>query len=154
MKQYVIDTSIFVSYLRYRPIRTYLENEYALFSSETDTLISQVTIGELRALALEQKWGSNRRSILRALLQYVVVLDFTPPGLFDIYADLDAEAETKHPTRPRSGSSNTIGKDDLWIAATAVATGSPLLTADRDFLLFDSEFLPVHYIDRTLDVER
>ena len=148
MNSCVLDASVFVSYLRHRPTRSLLLNELQLFQPVTRSLISPVTIGELRALSLKQNWGEKRWEILSKLLSSVLVIDLNQELLFDAYAELDAYAENKHPDRVRAGSSNTVGKNDLWIAATALATNATLLTADKDFQIFDPEFFSVHYIGK------
>ena len=40
-----------------------------------------------------------------------------------------------------------MGKNDLWIAATASVLKAILFTTDRDFDHLDGEFLEVIYID-------
>lgn len=40
-----------------------------------------------------------------------------------------------------------MGKNDLWIAATAFASNATLLTADRDFLHLNQAFIPVKFYD-------
>ncbi len=42
-----------------------------------------------------------------------------------------------------------MGKNDLWIAATANATGALLLTTDKDFDHLDGAFLNRVWIDPT-----
>ena len=42
-----------------------------------------------------------------------------------------------------------MGKNDLWIAATAMATGATLLTTDKDFDHLDPTFLTRDWIDPT-----
>jgi predicted nucleic acid-binding protein len=46
----------------------------------------------------------------------------------------------------QSGHQN-MGKNDVWIAATAIVTGLPLLTADKDFNHLDGNLLEVCYFD-------
>jgi hypothetical protein len=40
-----------------------------------------------------------------------------------------------------------MGKNDVWIAATALHTGLPLLTTDKDFLFLDNNPLKVFWIN-------
>jgi predicted nucleic acid-binding protein len=66
---------------------------------------------------------------------------FTPiplnaAGLIQAYADLDAYSRTV---------GRRMGKNDLWIAATARVTGAKLLTADADF-----DHLTPAFLDRDL----
>jgi len=44
-------------------------------------------------------------------------------------------------------SSRNMGKNDLWIAATASAFDMVLITTDRDFEHLDNTFLKLKYID-------
>ena len=48
---------------------------------------------------------------------------------------MDAYSKHKDPVRkyPKGYSSITVGKNDLWIAATAYVTNSKLVTTDNDF---------------------
>ena len=41
-----------------------------------------------------------------------------------------------------------MGKNDLWIAATAYVTGSKLITSDKDFDHLDGEYFEVLYFER------
>ncbi len=43
-----------------------------------------------------------------------------------------------------------MGKNDLWIAATASVLNAKLLTTDHDFDHLDSIFLTVVYVDQKL----
>jgi tRNA(fMet)-specific endonuclease VapC len=58
--------------------------------------------------------------------------------VLDRYAQIDAHLK-------KSG--RTLGKNDVWIAATAAATGALLLTNDKDFDPLDSLFLKHVYVD-------
>lgn len=40
-----------------------------------------------------------------------------------------------------------MGKNDIWIAATALQTKLPLLTTDKDFRFLDESLLQVFWID-------
>ena len=43
-----------------------------------------------------------------------------------------------------------MGKNDVWIAATAMATDSKLITSDSDFDHLDGEFFDVLHIDQIM----
>lgn len=59
-------------------------------------------------------------------------------GVLRTYAEIDALLE-------RAG--HSIGQNDLWIAATAIAAEAHLLTADRDFDPLHSGYLQRTWID-------
>lgn len=44
-----------------------------------------------------------------------------------------------------------MGKNDLWIAATASAIDATLITSDKDFDHLDGNYLTVGYYDSTLE---
>jgi predicted nucleic acid-binding protein len=49
----------------------------------------------------------------------------------------------KHPTKPLSTSARKMGKNDLWIAATASLLNASLITTDADFDHLNDVFLNV-----------
>ena len=54
----------------------------------------------------------------------------------DAYVNIDAFSQGKTPApngQPLNNSSRNMGKNDLWIAATAYAMNAELLTTDGDF---------------------
>jgi tRNA(fMet)-specific endonuclease VapC len=63
--------------------------------------------------------------------------------LVETYAVIDAHFQKK---------GQPLGKNDLWIAATATATGARLLTTDRDFDALDPLFLSRDWIDPSADL--
>jgi len=63
------------------------------------------------------------------------------------YADIDNFSLGKLPNRPSPSSAIKMGKNDLWIAATAVVENAELITTEKDFIHLDGEFLTVHYVD-------
>ena len=42
-----------------------------------------------------------------------------------------------------------MGKNDVWIAATALFAGLPLLTTDKDFRFLDNNPIRVMWVDPT-----
>lgn len=65
------------------------------------------------------------------------------------YVEIDAYSQGKDKNRiyPSNFSARNMGKNDLWIAATAAVTSSTLLTTDKDFDHLDTVFIPVIRID-------
>lgn len=61
------------------------------------------------------------------------------PPVIEAYAAIDAHFQ-------RQGRS--VGKNDLWIAATAVTTGAVLLTTDHDFDDMDPLFLTREWVNQ------
>jgi predicted nucleic acid-binding protein len=48
------------------------------------------------------------------------------------------------------GGARTLSKNDLWIAATAMAAKAAIVTSDKDFLFLNPDPCLVHYVDPTL----
>jgi len=74
------------------------------------------------------------------LLGYLVRVGIDSPDVLSAYAIIDADSR-------RSGIK--MGKNDLWIAATAHVTGATLLTTDRDFDHLEPAFLTCERITMT-----
>ena len=62
------------------------------------------------------------------------------------YAEIDAFSQGKLKDRPLSISARNMGKNDLWIAATASILNATLLTTDLDFNHLHNVFLNLECI--------
>lgn len=96
--------------------------------------ISIITIGELKALATKRKWGYQRRLTLEKIIGEIPVFGIEL-SLTDVYATVDAysQGELISDPLPLGTSSRNMGKNDIWIAATALFYDAELHTADNDF---------------------
>jgi tRNA(fMet)-specific endonuclease VapC len=74
------------------------------------------------------------------------VLDINVPEIIDRYVEIDCYSKGKHLTRASNFSAIKMGKNDLWIAATASVYECKLLTMDWDFGHLRDEFVDVVYI--------
>jgi predicted nucleic acid-binding protein len=103
----LVDTGVFsASISRRRRVR--FESQVGLMAGH-QIFLAAVTVAELRYGALVAGWGEQRR---RRLEQSVAATTVVPV--------IDALHEPVH-------------ANDLWIAASAVHIGAPLLTADAVF---------------------
>ena len=116
------------------------------FSSHRN-FISVVTLGELHALGLRNGWGAKRIAQIEYLKDDFVVLDINIDDLIYRYAEIDAFSQGKHPMISLGMSSRTMGKNDLWIAATASIFSLTLITTDMDFNHLASIFVDLESID-------
>jgi tRNA(fMet)-specific endonuclease VapC len=110
-----------------------------------DEYISVVTHAEIRSLAYQLNWPDARIKKLEYLLSQFIVTDINNlEPLIKKYAEIDAYGLRKHQAlKPKHRGSITMGKNDLWIAATAAVLGIQLLTTDRDFDHLHNVFLDV-----------
>jgi predicted nucleic acid-binding protein len=95
-----------------------------------------VTHAELWVLIDRNKWGDDRKALVEKALQDFVTVDISGSPIVFAYR----RVETASVGKP-------MGKNDVWIAATAMMTGLPLITTDKDFNHLNGNLLEVHYID-------
>lgn len=135
---YLLDTNVLVHYVRASNVWEQVRSKYQPLLIEPRPVISVVTVGELRSLALQWKWGNKKLDHLEYALGFFRVLTIQDPDVIRAYATLDAYCESL---------GQSLGKNDVWIAATAVATGACLLTTDRDFDRLAPQFLTREWIN-------
>lgn len=124
MPLYLLDTNILLAYVRRGDLFQRIEAAYALTSAVSVSGISIVTEGEIRALADEFSWGKAKREVMETLLAGLTVHPLPFANVIENYVEV-AEYSRK--------AGRVLGKNDLWIAATAKTTGATLLTTDKDF---------------------
>lgn len=132
----LLDTNVVVQLVRWNEVGQRIDRTFGLLAREEKAMISVVTVGECHALAAYRGWGPDRRNVLNALHELVIV-DIRNGKVLAAYAEIDAYLK-------KNG--KTVGNNDVWIAATARAAGALLLTTDRDFEPLDPTFLRHHYI--------
>jgi tRNA(fMet)-specific endonuclease VapC len=135
---YELDTNILVHYVRRDELGQYIEATYSLLLIPVPPLISIVTEGEIRAFALKFGWGPQKLEQLEFLLTCVSRVSLDEPGIIAAYAAIDVYSESV---------GIAMGKNDIWIAATAHVTGAQLLTTDLDFEHLHPNFLTRDWID-------
>lgn len=135
---WLLDTSILVNVLRGTPLGRHLVEAQQLRARPVALLPSVVSVGELLSLGLQLGWGENKLALMRELLSEVVVVDIHNDVVLNTYAEIDAWCR-------QNGFSP--GKNDLWIAACAVAADATLLTADKDFDPLHERFLQRMFYD-------
>jgi len=122
---FLLYTNIFLHYIRGDALSRQIEARYGLLSALPVPLLSVVCEGEIRALAEEFGWGEAKRRALEGLLGYFNVVPLLPfTDIIENYVEV-SEFSRK--------AGRVLGKNDLWIAATAKTTGATLLTTDKDF---------------------
>ena len=130
--RYLLDTNILVHFVRQDAVWNRIRAEYNLFAVEPTQLISVVTVGELRSLAVQHRWGKTKLDQMAFALGYFERIPVVADRLTEIYAVTDSTM---------AGRGHFLGKNDLWIAATAALTGATLMTTDGDFDPLVPEFL-------------
>lgn len=146
--KYVLDTNIILFYLKDGNTKEFIEDNYGPFSKENDSIISIVTVAEIKSIGKKNGWGSRRIKVVEKILDRLVVVDISYGELLDHYAEIDAYSQGKlFNGEKKKFTSKNMGKNDLWIAATTVLTNAKLLTSDKDFQHLDGEYFDVILIE-------
>jgi len=147
MARYILDTNIILGYLRRAPYAEVVEKTYAPFTPPNIAAISVVSRGELISLGYKHKWGSEKKEKLGEVLRKIPQVDINTDRIMQMYGEIDAFSQGYHPTKTLTMTARNMGKNDLWIAATAAVTNTVLLTTDSDFDHLDKVFFSVIKID-------
>lgn len=150
MRKFLLDTGIVLGYARSAGYAEDVDKKFDIFANTP--LVSVVSKGEIYALAIQRNWGSNKLKLLDELLRKLPVVDINDDQLIKRYAEIDAYSLGKNSAKPlpKGHTARPMGKNDLWIAATASVVKAALLTTDHDFDHLNTTFLEVVYIDPKL----
>jgi predicted nucleic acid-binding protein len=115
---------------------------------EPNIIISVVTKAEMESFALQNQWGTKKTEKLEKLLENITVIDINQSDntLLSKYSQVDSFSKGKGVDKEGvklSGSARKMGKNDLWIAATASALDISLITTDGDFDHLNKAFIDV-----------
>lgn len=109
--------------------------------------ISFVNVAEIQSIAYRKGWNEVKSGRLEAFLNLVRVIEVSDI-LLPSYVGIDAYSQRNHPEyahypfrTPRN-----MGKNDLWIAATASLLNLELVTTDGDFDHLQDIFLHLRKI--------
>ncbi len=115
--------------------------------NKQEVFVSVASIAELKSLALRNNWGARRLKAIDEILVEMTVIEITE-NLLNTYAEIDAYSQRRNPryvdypfATPRN-----MGKNDLWISATASLLGLKLVTTDADFNHLHEVFIEVQVL--------
>ncbi|MFK7932148.1 MAG: PIN domain-containing protein [Saprospiraceae bacterium] len=118
-----------------------------MFVTDNNLAISIVSIAEINSIIHQFRIGDKRRAGIDKILENTTRLDISYDKILEKYEEIDAFSQGRHKTRKSNFSAINMGKNDLWIAATASAFDITLVTTDRDFNHLEGEFLKLKFID-------
>jgi tRNA(fMet)-specific endonuclease VapC len=136
---YLIDTNVVIALVRNNDLGKYLEKTYQ-FSRRLGLFTSVVVLGEAAALALKLRWNEFKQRRLSKVLDLPRHLNIFEPNVLQNYAEIDAYSESI---------GKKMGKNDLWIAATAKRYDLSLLTTDKDFDHLHPKHIDLIWVDPT-----
>ena len=148
MRRFVLDTNIIVFYVRGHEVYKKAEAQCELTAPDAFPIISAVTKGEMLSFGEQNNWGEQKMALLNKTLDtfYVVDIIGSDDQMMHAYTEIDAYSQGRLSRLPSSFSARNMGKNDLWIAATAHVTGATLVTTDSDFDHLDGVFINVEKI--------
>lgn len=126
-QSYVLDTSALLNLIRGKELGRQIDEAYGLRGAIYRQTISIVTHGELRALAERNNWGTPKADALSAALDQLITVNL------DTQAIVNAYVRVANACRNAATGERKMGHNDMWIAATALLSGLPLITTDKDF---------------------
>ena len=124
---FLLDTTVLLHWTRASRQAQAIVQRFHLAESSLRPLACEVSVGEMLAFSRSLGWGPQKRERLAEIERQLVVVDISDRRVMEAFADLSTVAQ-------RLGWSLFHGKNDLWVAAAAKATGAHLLSMDKDFL--------------------
>ena len=123
--QYLLDTNILLAYVRWQALAQSIEATYQIGTRQPLPIISIVSEGEIRVLAAQNRWGAFKlRMLEEKILDFLTVVPLPYKDVIAAYVEID-DYSRRH--------GRVMGKNDVWIAATARVTEATILTTDKDF---------------------
>lgn len=138
MKNIVIDTCVFIHVVRDTITGRKCLDEIEKYDPAANIIISVVTKSELESFIVQNNWSNPKIEKLNKILGEITYIDISSADqlLIDSYKKIDAFSKRKFEDKSGNllkGSAKKMGKNDLWIAATAYSLDIPLITTDSDF---------------------
>jgi len=140
---YLLDTNILLVYVRADQVARAIEKDLKLMTGNHNLTTSIVSVGEIKSIAIKNKWGNRKIKRLEDLLENFLVADINVEEIVDRYAEVDAYSQGKLPGEKVDFSSRNMGKNDLWIAATGSVLKMVLITTDGDFDHLGGKYLKI-----------
>lgn len=143
---YLIDTNILVIYSRDNEIAKKIETEYQIFNRNNRLAISTISLGEINAITKKLQLDKRRKSKISEIVENLNEFNINVREVIERYGDIDAYSQGKIGANQGEFSARNMGKNDIWIAATASVFGLTLITTDKDFDHLNEVYLSVKYI--------
>jgi predicted nucleic acid-binding protein len=146
---YVLDTNILLGYLRGETfIKDFFERNF-INETTNSLIISAVSAGELLSLAKQRNWSATKYQQLQSFVEQFLIIPIESKDLLEKYAEIDAYSQGKLQGKPLplGVSARNMGKNDLWISATASLIGATLITTDKDFLHLSGVYVELYFLE-------
>jgi tRNA(fMet)-specific endonuclease VapC len=142
---YVLDTSALLNLIRGKELGEQIDKAFGLRAAIYRHTVSIVTHGELLILAERNGWGSEKRGALSRALDSLITVNIDNQEIVRAYVQVEKAC------RETSGGERMMGQNDMWIAATALLCGPPVITTDADFNHLRGRLIEVHWVNPRLN---
>ena len=150
--KYVLDTNTLIHIVRNSDVWKQIEAIYNPFDANNQVFISFVSVAEILSIAKRVGWGEPKMNQLKLLLNELEIVAISAEVtdlLLQSYVEIDAYSQGKNQILlPKDMSARNMGKNDIWIAATAHALQATLITTDKDFSHLHNVFFEVALIQQ------
>jgi tRNA(fMet)-specific endonuclease VapC len=146
---YVLDTNILLGYLRGETFIKEFFEKFSVNEVNNSLIISAVSVGELLSLAKQRNWSATKYQQLQSFIEQFLIIPIESKDLLEKYAEIDAYSQGKLQGKPLpfGVSARNMGKNDLWISATASLIGATLMTTDKDFLHLSGVYIELCFLE-------
>jgi tRNA(fMet)-specific endonuclease VapC len=141
-KSLLYDTGILIYIVRDTSIE---ENVRKIVNPDClEEFISVVNKAEALSIANKNAWGKTKISKLNKLFQDITIVDISDDSIINKYVEIDVFSQKQRGSK-KEDSPRNMGKNDLWIAATASCLDFELITTDKDYDHLQNNFLERSY---------
>lgn len=137
---YLWDTNILVHYIRNSDKYNDWKTRFHFFEEGNNVFLSVINIGEIESLAYQLNWGASRRQRLQEIIEQIQLIGIYEQ-IIHAYAEIDAFSQGKLAGRPLGLSARSMGKNDIWLAATAHIGQFKFITTDNDFNHLNHQYI-------------
>lgn len=151
--RYLLDTNVLIHLIRDSKTWNYIDINFEPLSyPKNEPYICFASVAEMISLATRLDWKEKKMNKLISILSEIPIVGVSgnvEDSLIKTYSLIDnySQGKLKELPLPNGVSSRNMGKNDIWIAATAHAINATLLTTDKDFLHLDTIFCKVCIIE-------
>jgi tRNA(fMet)-specific endonuclease VapC len=105
---FLLDTNVLLHFLRGK--RAFYADNFPIDDVDSRLIISAVSIGEIRSIALRNKWGARKLNEIEILTRALFVVEIHNDAIHNRYAEIDTFSQGKFAEKPLSMSARNMGK--------------------------------------------
>jgi|GEM_PF-1220439 len=80
---YLFDTNIVVAYIRQSKLSKIIDERFTPLAFGNSPIISVVSVGEIKSLAIQFKWGNNKLMTVESMLNEFLVADINTKSIVE-----------------------------------------------------------------------